>query len=169
MGDAEKDPLSRRPADIYIVLRYIAGMPHVSNAEYRALAAVRYRIRRFLIFSESAAREAGVEPQQHQLLLAIRGLPAGEAATVTAVADRLQIRNHSAVELVARAARAGLVERRIDSDDARRVALSLTGRGAKLLEMLSRGHRAELADAGGDLVAALRTLMRATPSARARK
>ena len=137
-------------------------MPHVTDAEYRALAAVRHRIRRFLTFSESAAREAGIEPQQHQLLLAIRGLPAGEAATVTAIADRLQIRHHSAVELSGRAERAGWITRAADVGDARRVTLRLTARGASILERLSRAHRRELAVAGRELVGALRTLTRTT-------
>jgi DNA-binding MarR family transcriptional regulator len=134
----------------------------LTDAEYRSLAAVRYRIRRFLAFSETAAREAGVEPQQHQLLLAIRGLPENELATVKTVADRLQIRHHSAVELVARAAASGLLTRRTDPDDARRASLQLTRRGSELLERLSRQHRSELATAGGELVRALKTLMRET-------
>ncbi len=133
----------------------------VTDAEYEALATARYRIRRFLTFSEAAARDAGVEPQQHQLLLAIRALPAAEPATVKAIADRLQIRHHSAVELLTRAAAAGLVTRQADPDDARRVTIRLTPRGARVLERLSRQHRGELAVASGDLVRALRVLTRA--------
>src|ERR1044072_753559 len=98
----------------------------VSDEEYRALAAVRHRMRRFLTFSEEAARDAGIEPQQHQLLLAIRGRPAAEAATGSLGADRLQIRHHSAVGLVMRCAAAGLITRARDSADARRVTLRLT-------------------------------------------
>ena len=140
------------------------GMPTTSlhQRDYAALAAVRYRIRRFLVFSEDAARAAGIEPQQHQLLLAIRGLPAGLAPDVTSVAERLQIRHNSAVELVRRAAAAGLVKRTPDPADARRVALSLTRRGSQSLERLSRLHRTELADAGDELIRALRTLRRTT-------
>jgi DNA-binding MarR family transcriptional regulator len=134
----------------------------ITNNEYQALADVRYRIRRFLAFSEAAAREEGVEPQQHQLLLAIRGLPDTELATIKTVADRLQIKHHSAVELVSRAIVSGLVSRRTDPDDARRASLHLTRRGAAVLERLSHQHREELAVAGGDLVSALRTLMRET-------
>src|ERR1043166_6763071 len=98
-------------------------MAAITPAEYRALASVRYRMRRILAFSESAARQAGVEPQQHQLLLAIRGFPEDEHASVTALAERLQIRHHSAVELINRAESAGLVAKHADADDARRVVL----------------------------------------------
>ena len=130
--------------------------------DYAALAAVRYRIRRFLMFSESAARDAGIEPQQHQLLLAIRGLPPDHVADVTTVAERLQIRHHSAVGLVRRAVTAGLVARTPDAADARRVTLRLTRRGDVRLERLSRMHRGELVAAGEELIRALRTLMRRT-------
>jgi DNA-binding MarR family transcriptional regulator len=132
------------------------------HRDYAALAAVRYRIRRFLAFSEGAARESGIEPQQHQLLLAIRGLPPGQVADVTTVAERLQIRHHSAVELVRRAVTAGLVTRTPDPADARRVTLGLTRHGEVSLERLSRMHRGELVVAGEELIRALRTLMRTT-------
>jgi DNA-binding MarR family transcriptional regulator len=135
--------------------------PRIADAEYAALSNVRYRIRRFLMFSEAEARIAGIEPQQHQLLLAIRGLQGREPATVAAVAERLQVRHHSAVELVTRAARTGLVIRTDDPDDARRVVLRLTPHGAGVLARLSRLHREELVEAGADLVRDLRRLMRA--------
>ena len=133
----------------------------VSDAEYAALANVRYRIRRFLTFSEAESRASGIEPQQHQLLLAIRGLQGCQPATVAAVAERLQVRHHSAVELVTRAARAGLVLRTDDPGDARRVVLVLSPKGASTLERLSRLHRRELATAGAELVRDLKKLMRA--------
>jgi DNA-binding MarR family transcriptional regulator len=136
--------------------------PHITDEEYEALAAVRYQMRRFLTFSESAARAAGVEPQQHQLLLAIRGLPSDRLANVKALAERLQIRHHSAVELIQRADAAGLVTRVADRDDGRRVTLRLTRHGAAVLERLSRQHRSELATAGKALVRAMHTLTRAT-------
>lgn len=135
---------------------------HVSTADYRALAEVRYGIRRFLAFSEDAARAAGVEPQQHQLLLAIRGLPAGHVADITTLAGRLQVRHHSAVELAKRARAAGLVSATADAADARRSVLRLTARGAAVLERLSRLHRGELAAAGADLTRALKVLTRVT-------
>jgi len=81
----------------------------VTIDDYRGLGEFRYQIRRFLRFSEQVAREAGIEPQQHQLLLAIKGLPEGVVASISILAERLQIQHHSAVELVDR-----LVERTPD-------------------------------------------------------
>lgn len=136
----------------------------LSLREYRALADVRYRIRAFLTFSEDAARRAGVEPQQHQLLLAIKGMPAGSRATIKAVAARLQIQHHSAVELATRAVSSALIVRRHDAEDGREVTLHLTARGSRLLESLSREHRRELDSAASHLVQALRTLKRTDAS-----
>src|SRR5262245_39450189 len=95
----------------------------ISRRDYEALAEVRYQIRRFLNFSEAAARAAGIEPQQHQLLLAIKGLPAGMAPTIRACAERLQIQHHSAVELVNRTEQQGLVLRQPSAEDRRAVTL----------------------------------------------
>jgi DNA-binding MarR family transcriptional regulator len=136
----------------------------LSLREYRALAEVRYRIRAFLTFSEDAARRAGVEPQQHQLLLAIKGLPAGGRATIKAVAERLQIQHHSAVELATRAVTSALIVRRHSAQDAREVTLHLTARGARILESLSREHRHELDSAATHLGQSLRTLKRTDAS-----
>ncbi|MCC7196086.1 MAG: MarR family transcriptional regulator [Gemmatimonadaceae bacterium] len=138
--------------------------PAVTGHEYRSLADVRHAIRQFLAFSEAAARKAGVEPQQHQLLLAIRGLPEGARADVTTLAERLQVRHHSAVELIGRAEAAGFVARAADPADARRVIVRLTRRGGSVLERLSRRHRAKIASLSRRLDAALRTLVR--PEAR---
>lgn len=131
----------------------------VSIAEYRALAEVRYRIRRFLNFSESAAREAGLEPQQHQLLLAIHGLPEGEEPTIGRIAERLQIAHNSAVELVRRAVERGLVEKRTRADDRRAVLVAVTESGAALLESLARAHRTELRGVAPDLLEAMQILV----------
>lgn len=131
----------------------------VPVADYRALAELRYRMRVFLNFSESAAREAGVEPQQHQLLLAIRGLPEGEAPTIGRLAERLQIAHNSAVELVRRSVERGLVEKRTAPEDRRAVHLATTPKGDALLEALSRSHRAELRAQAPALLDALRLLV----------
>ena len=130
-------------------------MSRVSLAEYRALAEVRYRIRCFLEFSAERARSIGLEPQQHQLLLAIRGLPAGTAPTVGQLAERLQIQHHSAVELVRRTALRGLVAKRANERDRREVLLELTDEGLDVLERLAVVHRRELQRAAPALVAAL--------------
>jgi DNA-binding MarR family transcriptional regulator len=130
----------------------------LGDDEYRALAAFRYQIRRFLHFSEEAVRAAGVEPQQHQALLVLRGLPPGAKPTIGAVAERLQIRHHSAVELVNRLVERGLIERHRDDDDRRQVLLSLTRRGRAVLRALSLPHREELRAAAPALAASLAAL-----------
>lgn len=113
------------------------------DADYRTLAEFRFALRVFLRFSEDAARTAGLTPNQHQLLLAVRGAPDGPP-TITEVADRLQLRHNSTVELVDRAEAAGLVQRRVDPEDRRQQRLSCTRRGERILESLSVAHRDEL-------------------------
>jgi DNA-binding MarR family transcriptional regulator len=115
----------------------------LSDNEYRALARFRFALRTFLSFSADAARAVGVAPSQHQLLLAIRG-HVGPPLSISAVADQLQVKLHSATELVARAEANGLVHRSTDPDDGRRVILQLTPRGGAILDELSVAHRDEL-------------------------
>ena len=123
-----------------------SGTPNrdVSVAGYRRLAEFRYRIRRFLHFSEEAARSVGIEPQQHQLLLALKGLPAGTRPTVTALSHRLCLRHHSTVELVDRLVERGAVRRLACCEDHRQVLIELTPHGDELLHRLSVLHREEL-------------------------
>ncbi|HWP58392.1 MAG TPA: MarR family transcriptional regulator [Candidatus Acidoferrales bacterium] len=137
-------------------------------ADYRALAEFRHRLRRFLRFSEEAARKAGLEPQQHQLLLAVKGLPRGHKATIGVLAERLQIQHHSAVELVDRLVERGLVRRFRDPSDRRQVFVRLRPGGEKILRELSIYHLAELSVVGPDLVKVLKTLIGATTGERAR-
>jgi DNA-binding MarR family transcriptional regulator len=96
---------------------------HLSLAGYRALGEFRYQIRRFLQFSAEAARAHGIEQQQHQLLLAIAGLPEGRRPTIGELAERLQIQHHSAVELVNRLAERDAVRREHAGDDRREVLI----------------------------------------------
>jgi len=123
--------------------------------DYRALADFRYEIRRFLNFSEQAVRIGGIEPQQHQALLAIKGLPREAKVTIRVLAERLQIQHHSAVELSDRLQAHGFIRRSRSQSDRREVLLQLTGRGEKLLRHLSLAHRAELRTAGPRLIDAL--------------
>ena len=116
----------------------------MSDAEYRSLARFRHALRTFQRFSETAARDAGITPAQHQLLLAVRGHDGGSDPSLSEVAERLQLKLHSAGELVDRAVANGLVERRSDPSDARRALLSLTTSGGAQLAALSVLHRAEL-------------------------
>jgi DNA-binding MarR family transcriptional regulator len=119
-------------------------VPRPTQADYEALAEFRYLIRRFLAFSQEAARAAGLTPRQHQALLAIKGFPAGRPVAVGDLAEQLNIRHHSAVELVDRLAEAGLVRRMQDAGDQRRVLLSLTARAEEDLAGLSAAHLDEL-------------------------
>ncbi|HXX18572.1 MAG TPA: MarR family transcriptional regulator [Candidatus Acidoferrum sp.] len=127
--------------------------------DYQSLADFRYEIRRFLNFSEAAARAAGIEPQQHQALLAIKGRGAGVETTVGALAERLQVRHHTAVELSRRLEARGWIRRSRSRNDARKVDLRLTRRGEALLKKLSIVHRDELRMAGPRLIVALRSVI----------
>jgi len=129
--------------------------PDLSLGAYRALAEFRHQIRLFLHFSDEAARASGLEPQQHQLLLAIKGLPAGKQPTIGEIAHRLQIRHHSAVELVDRLEERGAIEREANPEDRREVRLRLTPAGGRLLRKLSIAHHDELGQAGPALRDAL--------------
>ena len=115
-----------------------------SQADYEALSQFRYLIRRFLEFSQDAAKAEGLTPRQHQALLAIRGYPGGGPVAIGDLAERLRLRHHTTVELVDRLSEAGLVERVLDPADQRRVLLKLTARAAKHLAELSTVHLDEL-------------------------
>jgi DNA-binding MarR family transcriptional regulator len=128
-------------------------------ADYQSLAELRYQIRRFLHFSEQAAREAGLEPRQHQLLLTMKGLPPGTRPRIGELAQRLQIQHHSAVELVNRLAAGGYVRRHRGGEDRREVLLSLTPKGERVLRELSLHHKDELRMRGPALVTALKRAM----------
>lgn len=134
----------------------------ITMADYYALAELRYQIRRFLRVSEQAARAAGLEPQQHQLLLAVKGLPEDHQPTIGELAKRLQIQHHSAVGLVDRLEERGLVRRRQSDIDRRQVIVDLTQEGEEVLRDLSLFHLAELRAAGPALVRALSALSRNT-------
>lgn len=121
-----------------------ASVPSLSKAEFEAIAAFRYSLRRFLRFSERAARREGITPQQHQLLLAIRGLPNAEQATVSALAERLQMQQHSMVGLIDRTEAQQLVRREQGTVDRRQVFIRLTPAGESKLQRLSVQHRREL-------------------------
>jgi DNA-binding MarR family transcriptional regulator len=113
-------------------------------ADYERLADFRYLIRRFLIFSEEAANEAGLTAQQHQALLAIKGYRGRDPLTIGVLAQRLAIRPHSAVGLLDRLASKELIRRREGSGDRREVLIELTGTAEILLRKLSVTHRDEL-------------------------
>ena len=125
------------------------------GVDYVALAEFRYQIRRFLRFSEEAARRCGIEPQQYQMLLAIKGLPEGSRARIGELAERLQIEHNSTVELINRLEGQDLVHRNRGTEDRREVIVSVTSKGEKILRELALHHREQLRTAGPQLAAAL--------------
>jgi DNA-binding MarR family transcriptional regulator len=109
----------------------------ISAAGYRQLAEFRYRIRQFLHLSEEAARSRGIEPHQHQVLLAVKGLPEGTRPNVRTLSQRLCLRHHSTVEIIDRLVEHGAVIRRPSDKDRREVLIELTPHGEELLHQLS--------------------------------
>ncbi len=126
----------------------------------KAMAELRYQIRKFLRFSENAARQAGIEPQQHQLLLAIRGLPDGVSPTIGVLAERMQLQHHSTVELVDRLVDRNFLCRLRSTNDRRQVLVKLTHDGEEFLQKLSLHHLEELQSAGPTFVKVLNSLLR---------
>ena len=116
----------------------------MTQHDYAALAAFRQSLREFLSFSEEAARKAGLPPQQHQALLAIRGFGAGRGVTVGDLAGHLLLKHHTAVGLADRLVRAKLVVRTHDPADRRRVLLTLTAKADRVLTALSAAHLVEM-------------------------
>ena len=141
----------------------------ITTAEYQALAELRCLIRKFVREGDAVARSAGLEPQQYLLLLAIRGLPEGEEATIRELADRLVLRHHSTVELIDRLETHGYVRRNRSRDDRRRVLVSLLPRGEKLLEQVARHRISELRSSGTALVYAISALLEDGQALRAAK
>jgi DNA-binding MarR family transcriptional regulator len=135
-------------------------MKKLTLSDYQALAEFRYQIRRFLHFSEQVVKKAGLERGQYQLMLAIKGMPAGVRPRIRELANRMQIRHHSAVELVNRLEGGGFVHRARAREDRREVLLALTPKGEKVLAELALHHHDELCGNAPDLVKALRGIMR---------
>jgi DNA-binding MarR family transcriptional regulator len=123
----------------------------LTKQDFEALARFRFGIRRYLRFSEETVRHHGLTPQQYQLLLALKGFPGREWAVVGELAERLQLRHHSVVELVNRAQRQDLVRRMPHPADARAVRIELTDHGQQILGRLSALHRDELRRLGSTL------------------
>ena len=137
----------------------MANSAELDLIDYQALAEFRYRIRKFWRFSEAAVRAVGLEPQHHQLMLALKGMPDGVRATVGELAERMQIRHHSSVELIDRLTEQGLVQRRRSEQDRRQVLVALTARGERILRELSIHHREELQAIAPQLIGALRSIV----------
>lgn len=129
------------------------------------LADFRFELRRFVQFSECAALEAGLQPQQHQLLLQVAGAAEGTPVTIAYAANRLGLKHNSTVELVDRSEREDLIERTADKDDKRKAILRLTRRGRHILQRLSGVHARELDELAPRLVRALQRVQLHTGAA----
>lgn len=132
----------------------------LTTDQYRDLAEFRRQIRQFLHFSEATAKEFGIEPQQHQLLLAVHGLPGDSRPTIRELASRLFIQHHSAVELVNRLEATGAIARNPGPEDKREVWIRLTPAGRAILLRLALAHREELERSGPELARALQSVLR---------
>ena len=130
--------------------------PRITRAEYETLANLRYTLRQFLRFSEEAAHQAGLTPQQHQALLAIKGFGGANPITIGELAEHLQIRHHSAVGLVDRLVRQDLIARSHSNSDRRQVYLKLAVSGEAVLEQLSGVHKEQLRRTGPHIAALLK-------------
>jgi DNA-binding MarR family transcriptional regulator len=132
----------------------------LDQRDYATLASFRRSLRIFLAFSEDAARKAGLPSQQHQAILAIRGLAPETGMTVNDLAEQLLLKPQTTVELVDRLEEAGLVRRDRDEVDRRRVRLALTAKANRLLEKLSAEHLSQIRRDAPELIALLRDVAR---------
>ena len=119
-------------------------LPPLSKKDFETLSRFRYQLRRFLRFSEEAARRHGITHLQYQLLLHVRGFADREWATVSELAERLQAHHHGAVSLISRCEKLGLVQRRVGRNDRREVEVHLTPKGNDVLNAIAGQHRNEL-------------------------
>jgi DNA-binding MarR family transcriptional regulator len=120
---------------------------------------MRFQLLKFLHFSQDAADRAAIRPQQHQLLLAVHGMPVNEEPSIANVAHRMLLKHNSAVELVDRTIELGFLRRTHDPTDHRRILLRLTAEGERLLGSLTEHHLNELEEAGPRLIESLRRVI----------
>jgi len=137
----------------------VAVNRNLSSREYRALAELRFQVRLFLAFREHTARKMGLEPQQYQVLLAIKGVALDVEMTVGMLAERMLVRPHTAVEMIDRLAARGMVVRSRHKTDHRKMLVRLTAKGERTLRALALASREELQNSGPALVRALRKLV----------
>jgi DNA-binding MarR family transcriptional regulator len=144
------------------------GPVPLQGGEYVALAEFRYRLRKFQRHMEEQVRKLGVNPQQYQLVLAVKGLPRHHAPTIGKLAERMQLNHNSMVELVDRSERSGLIRRGRSAPDRRLVTLSITAEGEALLRKLGAAAREELRDSGPSLIESVGRLIQDSPLAKPR-
>ena len=117
----------------------------LGKQQYIALSEFRFRLARFLHFSEAAARAEGITPAQYLLLLHLHGFPGRAWATVGELAERLQASHQGTVALVQRCERNGLVGKRRSRRDARCVEIRSTPRARALVRRIAKCHAEALA------------------------
>jgi DNA-binding MarR family transcriptional regulator len=159
-------PSSRATGPDNVVIRYNGGQDGdkplplgVTSSDYRALAELRYQVRRFLSESDHAARRIGLEPQQYLLLLMLRGLPDGIAPSVRVLAERLGLKHNSTVELINRMEARGYVQRSRNPRDGRQVLILIASPGQKLLERVAGQRINDVRSRGAELVDAMAALV----------
>jgi len=130
----------------------------MTKTEYEQLAGFRYALRLFFAFSEGHVRSVGMTPRQYQALLAIKGYPGREQATIGELAEQLQLKHNSTVELIDRLVEERLAERHRDGSNRKQVYVRLTDRGEEILMQLAATHRQQLQRLSPQLLAALRSL-----------
>jgi DNA-binding MarR family transcriptional regulator len=131
----------------------------VTTARLRKLAEFRFQLRKFIRFSEIAAEAVGISVQQYQMLQVIAAMPEGNGASISYLAERMILRHNSAVELVDRAVRAGMVRRETDDEDLRRSLVRLTPEGENVLAQLVPSHLQELEARGREIITAMEALL----------
>jgi DNA-binding MarR family transcriptional regulator len=136
------------------------GSQAVSRAEYQALAEFRYQLAGFLRRRRSAAQNAGIEPQQYELLLAVKGLPTNKKPTIKQIAEQLRLQHHSTVELTTRLVKRGLVKRQRSKEDRRSVLLSLTKNGQRAMDQVVEYSLEQLRQEAPELLKTLASLLK---------
>ena len=142
------------------------GRPRVAEqaekkgeVDYRALSEFRYHMRLYLRHMETQCRKRDINPQQYLLMLAIKGMPEGEEATIAFIAGRLQLNHNSTVELADRCEQCGLIRRMPSKVDRRRVCLKLTAKGDRTLRTLGDAARQEMRVLGPGLIQSVSALV----------
>jgi DNA-binding MarR family transcriptional regulator len=132
----------------------------VSRAEYQALAEFRYQLASFLRRRRNAAQSAGIEPQQYELMLAVKGLPADRKPSIKQIAEQLRLQHHSAVELATRLVNRGLIRRERSKEDRRSVLLSVTKEGQRAMDQVVHYSLDQLRDEAPQLLKTLARLVK---------
>jgi DNA-binding MarR family transcriptional regulator len=134
-------------------------MTQLDPNDYEALAEFRYLLRKFLRFSKDFLRTtAGVNPEQYEALLAIKAFAEPEGLTISQLSERLQVKHHSAINIVDRLVEAKLITREAGETDRRRRHVQLTAKGKKLIEELAAAHRKEIRERSAEMIRALERL-----------